>query len=467
MHTNKRKLRPLMLAFAAVAGGIASHAQSADALIDKLVDKGILTVKEAKDLRQESDNGFKEAFQAKTGLADWVTSLKFSGDFRGRFEQNNAEDAAYRERDRFRYRLRVGVAASLIDQFDVGFRLASGNPFNGAANGGLPITANQDLNSLDSRKFIWIDAAYAKWTPFVGDFTLSGTIGKMDNPFVLSNMVWDGDLDPEGGALQASYKINNQHSIRAVGAFFVLNEINQTTPVPAGQVPVRATGDPYVYGGQLLFDSKWTPKIESSLGIAAFDIVNKDSLRTAGIGGLPIYNAGNTRITPGAGLLKYNMQPVIGTASLTYTLDSFPVYPDKFPIRVYGEYMDNPGAPRQNKGWRAGVVFGKAGKKKGWEVAYRYQRLEADAWYDQLVDDDNGALFADTNPQVSSFGGVGAGAVGWFGGTNVKGHLIQGTYSFTDFMNFTFTYYMNDLIINSPTRKSDAGHFMADVMWRF
>src|SRR6266567_2063175 len=77
---------------AAVAGAVAllaaaGHvsAQSADALIDKLVDKGVLTVKEANELREESDKGFTTAFQTKTGMPDWVTALKFNGDVRGRY----------------------------------------------------------------------------------------------------------------------------------------------------------------------------------------------------------------------------------------------------------------------------------------------------------------------------------------------------------------------------------------------
>ena len=44
---------------------------------------------------------------------------------------------------------------------------------------------------------------------------------------------------------------------------------------------------------------------------------------------------------------------------------------------------------------------------------------------------------------------------------------MQATYSFTDYMNFTFTYYLNDLIINAPAQSSDAGHFMADLNWKF
>src|SRR6188768_319073 len=62
------------------------QAQSADALIDKLVDKGILSVKEANDLREQSDKNFNQAYAVKSGMPDWVSAIKFYGDFRGRYE---------------------------------------------------------------------------------------------------------------------------------------------------------------------------------------------------------------------------------------------------------------------------------------------------------------------------------------------------------------------------------------------
>jgi Putative porin len=464
----KSKLRSTKLAAGAAAlmtCGLPAFGQSVDALLDKLVDKGVLTVKESNDLKQESDKNFTTAFQAKTGMPDWVTGYKFSGDFRGRYEQNNAENSQYFERDRFRYRLRVGATISMVDNFEVGLRLASGNPMTGGAingnPGGLPITANQDMNSLDSRKFIWIDAAYGKWTPIkTGNWTVSGIIGKMDNPFQLSNMIWDYDIAPEGGALQLAYNVNSQQTLKANAAFFMLDEINQGV----GAVPsINPAHDPSVYGAQVLWESKWTPKLETSLGVAAFDIVHKDSLSAKA---QPFYNSGNSRDFNG--FLKYNMNPVIGTASATYTLDSFPLYTGAFPLKVMGEYMDNPGAPANNKAFRVGVTLGKAGRKNTWEISYRYQRLEADAWFDALEDDDNGAFYASPVPGTPAPQLVGTGKnSGWYGGTNVKGHLLQATYNFTDFVNVSFTYYLNDLIIGTPGQSSKAGHIMADIMWKF
>lgn len=462
---NKNTHRLIASILAAGACTSMAQAQSNDLLLKKLVDKGILTSKEAEDLQNESKQESKKSSFQAARMPDWVTSVRLYGDFRGRFEENNAENDAYVDRNRYRYRARLGLAVTMLDNFEVGLRLASGNPVTnpgGTLVGGSPITANQDLNSLESRKFIWIDAAYAKWTAIKNDtWTLSGTIGKFDNPFLLSNMIWDYDINPEGAALQTAYNLNAKHALKGNAGIFVLDELNQGYPsgntLPP-DVKASPSHDPYVYGAQALLESKWTPDFDTSVGITAFAIASRDSLSAKA---QPFYNSGNSRDTNG--FLKHNFNPVIATAAATYRFDSFPLYPGKFPVKLSGEYLNNPGAPANNEAYRIGLTLGKAGKKHSWEVNYRYQRLEADAWFDALTDDDNGAFYAAGNPQLAGTGK----ASGWFGGTNVKGHQIIAVYSFTDFLNFTFVYYLNDLIINAPGAKSDAGHFMADLNWKF
>jgi hypothetical protein len=454
------------------AMAMSSQAQSTDPLLKKLVEKHILTTEEAAALQKETDSEYKKefdsAFKTKTGMPEWITNYKLYGDFRGRFEEQNAQDPLYHARDRYRYRLRVGLTLTMLDSFDVGFRFGSGNPLTnpgGTLVGGQSITASQDFNSLESAKFLWIDTAYARWNAIKNnDWTVSATIGKMDNPFQLSNMIYDYDITPEGAALQVVHNFNDHHALKAIGGFFVLDEFNQGAPSGISTGPgsagatIKPSHDPYIYGGQLLFESKWTPQIDSSIGVAAFNIVNKDGLSSQV---QPFYNSGNSRNA--LGFLRYNFNPIIGTASATYNLASFPGYKGKFPIKVSGEFLENPGAPSHNKGFRAGVTFGKAGKKNTWELNYRYQRLEADAWFDAMVDEDNGAWFAPGNPQMA---GTGKGS-GWFGGTNVKGHQAIATYSFTDFMNFTFIYYNNELLLNAPGHPSHASHFMADLNFKF
>src|SRR2546422_7839756 len=120
MKTKKTGAVLVMGVVAALTLGASGHAQSSDALIDKLVDKGILTVKEAQELREEADKGFTQAYAVKSGMPEWVTALKFNGDFRARYEGHYVDNPAFVDRHRFRYRARFGATASLLDNFEIG-----------------------------------------------------------------------------------------------------------------------------------------------------------------------------------------------------------------------------------------------------------------------------------------------------------------------------------------------------------
>jgi len=100
-----RSVAPLRRApFAAVLALVAAPvlwAGSEDALLNKLVEKGILTGDEAKTLRAEADKDFTTAYAAKSGLPDWLSSLKRKGDLRFRAEQDDPVRLDHRvERER-------------------------------------------------------------------------------------------------------------------------------------------------------------------------------------------------------------------------------------------------------------------------------------------------------------------------------------------------------------------------------
>ncbi|MGH7952104.1 MAG: putative porin [Limisphaerales bacterium] len=420
------------------------HAQSSvDALLNKLEQKGVLTVDEADQLKAEnakdSAADFDKALSSKFPMPDWVTSYKLSGDFRGRFDDQTGNDALV-SRIRLRYRLRVGLQVNMKDNFQIGFSLGSDDAASASnPTGGTPTSNNSTFLGNGSKKFIFVNTAYAKWTPIKNDDgCLSGLFGKMSQPFDVSWMLFDPDYTPEGGVLQSSYKFSDSQSLRFNSGAFVLDEVS------------GSSRDPFMYGGQMIWDAKWTPHLASSLGVSTFDIVKKQKVKTTYDG-----NSGNTLV---GGAFANNFNPIIGSGSVIYTLDSFPLYNGAFPIKFAGEYMDNPGASHNNEGWNASVMFGKAGKKGNWDISYRYQRLEADAWWDQVENDDNLAY------SPVAFNGAGPGVVS---GTNVKGHLIAFDYSITEALTFTFTCYVNSLINNPSPASSDAIHAMADIMWKF
>jgi len=425
------------------------HAQtSVDNLLNKLEQKGILTPNEADDLKAENATNsvadFNQAMNSRFPIPDWVTSYKLSGDFRGRYDEVSTDTpftAGHDNNIRLRYRLRVGLLVNMKDNLQVGFRLGTGDaPAASNTTGGNPLSNNTTLQGNASKKYFYVDTAYGKWTPINGDtWVVATTLGKMDQPFQESYMVFDPDYTPEGAALQATCNLNDQNSIVFNSAAFVLDQFN--------------TRGPFMYGGQAIWNAKLTPKLASAVGVAAYDIADKANLKTTYDS-----NLGNSLT---AGSYTYDFNPIVVSGSLTYTLDHFPLYPGAFPIKLAGEYLDNPGAGSNNKGWWGGVTLGKSGKKGAWDISYRYQRLEADAWWDQIVDDDNIAV-TPTTPAVTPETGAAA------GGTNIKGHLVKFNYSIFDSLILSFTCYINDLINNPvPSAKTGAVHAMADLMWKF
>lgn len=432
-----------------VACATTTQAQSVDALLDKLVDKGILTTKEANELKEETDQGFTKAYQVKSGMPEWVTSLKFHGDLRLRYDAIHSDNSAFVDRNRARYRLRFGATAVLKDNLEVGLRLMSGE---GTTIGGVsdPISGNTTFDNNGAKKGIFIDLAYGKWTAINNaNWSAVFTGGKMENPFVFSDIMFDPDYTPEGVAAQFAYNVNDNHVVKMNLGGFALDEQS------------LSSRDPYMVGAQLRLDSKWNPKVQTSAGAALLNIAHREALVS---GAVPNQNRGNTRDATGsfgALPLAHNFNPIVGDAALTYTLESFPGYIAPFPIKVGGDFVYNPGADKKNKGFSAGVTFGKSGKKRLWELGYRYKYLGADSWFEELVDSDFGAFYQTPQPNT----GDGA---GYRAGTNLRGHVIRAAYSPTDAFTFGVTYHLARTISTpQPNVDSEVGRIQVDAIFKF
>jgi hypothetical protein len=470
------KYSKLMLAAAGVTAVMAgtsttAFAQSADALIDKLVDKGILSVKEANELRNETDKNFTTAMSTKNGMPEWVTALKFNGDVRGRYESFYFDNPAGVDRQRFRYRMRFGATANLLDDMEVGMRLTSSEAASGGVNGGDPISGNTTMQDNGAKKFVYLDLAYAKWSPIhTPDWSGTFTIGKMENPFVFSDMVFDADYTPEGLGVQLGSNLSDKHSAKFNAGAFVMDEIGASSK------------DPYMVGAQLRLESKWSTKVQTSFGVAALAIANDETLnasRSAAFGGaggtnivgattwtVPNQNGGNSRSalagTSGTGgNLLNNFNPIVVDGSVTYTLDKFWHYNAAFPIRLAGEYMNNLAASDQNSAYSFGLTLGKSGKRGLWDLSYRYKYLEGDSWYEELTDSDFGAYYQAASVRTG-------GGTGYISGTNVKGHVLKATYSPFDSLTLGITAFFTDLIEKSPAASSAATtRIQMDAQWKF
>lgn len=467
MHTCFR-LRVLASVAAAAALLAPAHsvvAQSSDALIDKLVEKGILTADEANTLREETDKDFAKAHSVKTGMPEWVTTMRLGGDLRGRYEGFFADHPGWVDRNRFRYRLRFGFTAVMKDQLEVGFRLASGERAGTDVND--PISTNASLQDNGSKKPLGVDLAYAKWSPINDrDWGFTFTAGKMENPFVVSDAVFDQDYTPEGAAQQFIFRPSEKHALKLNLGEFMIDELG------------ASSHDPYLLGAQLRLDSAWNKHWASSAGVAFLTLQNVNQLTSASV---PDQNRGNSRnvtfVDDGKGNLTSTVRApangfdtVVADASLTYTFESAPFYSGTFPVKAFGEWMHNGAAESANHGWQVGVTVGKAGKRRTWEIGYRFKNLEGDVWWEELTDSDFGAFYQDSLPRRAPADGsiFRTSGSGYGAGTNVRGHVVRVAYSPYDSLQFNVTFFATELIDEfRPGTGSDMKRLQVDAVWKF
>lgn len=430
-----------IVAAAALAYG--AYGQSADALINKLVDKGILTQGEASSLRAEATNEVGKT-SSKIGMVPWLKSAKFSGDFRGRFDGafqdsgNKGPGTATQDRERFRYRVRYGLTAGLADNFEVGLRLGSGEVGSAAPSlGGSPFSANTTEGNDASRKFIFVDLAYGKWKPC--DW-FTAEIGKMQSAVWMTDMVLDPDYNPEGAQEKVTLKLNENHKINlTAGQYVILENFNSTS------TSASANGDVYIFMGQVDWQAKWCDHFSSRLAVGGYAFLNQSAVST----NLESFLGQNG--TSAAGANAPNFNPVIGRAEVAYTCDSAPLFKGPFPITLGFEYVNNPGAHHMggnaNQGYNPGITLGDAKLKGNWSLSYNYKHIGTAATWHGLNDDDFG--------------------VNAKGGTGVAGHQVIASYHAFEPLWVNVRLMQTHQINQPSTVVSDQTRFFFDLLLAF
>jgi hypothetical protein len=379
---------------------------------------------------------------AQQPAADSGTSFRFRADLRGRFDGIYGSEPSLTNRQRFRYRLRGGVLADLPRGFEAEVRLTSADetdPF-----GGDPISGNTSFENNASKKGIFIDLAYVRWTPQVGDRPLVLAFGKMNNPFDLSDMVFDGDYTPEGGALTLDVPLARGTALRFAAAGFQLDEDAANTP------------DPYLTGGQLQLRQALGGRARLTAGGGVLRIAHAASLtNSAVING----NVGNTRND--AGELVFEYAPYFAQAALSATTVRAPGFGGGLPVQLGAEYLDNSKVDTRGTAWSVGATVGRAAAARSWDLGYRYKYIERDAWYEEMVDSDFGAFYA--APLVGANRGA-----GYRPGTNTKGHVVRVQVAPYDFALVSATLYAASLVdFADAVEGSATQRLQVDVTLRF
>jgi type II secretory pathway pseudopilin PulG len=373
-----------------------------------------------KQLEQAVRKTFEEKKDQLGAVPDWVKNIKIGGDFRYRHESIDAETdhdwATGQSRNRVRARFNIGT--TLDEEWDLGFRLATGSAD--------PASTNQTLADSFSTKGFWLDLAYFDWHPLAME-GLNVFGGKMKNPFYKvgkTELVWDGDLNPEGIAAKYVMPLCESDDLHINGGGFWIDEASGgvDTSLFAAQTYLKHTFEDkaYLLGGASYYDYG--------------NIENRGSLQNTWSTGTSFL--GNTTA---AGGTEYASDYDIAEGFVEYGFKCADM-----PVSIFGNYAHNTVArTNEDDGWLIGLKLNKAKEPGSWDFRYNYREVEADAVLGAFTDSD---------------------FIG--GGTNGRGHEFGLNYQLTENIQAGLTYFIN-VRDRSTTTDDDYRRLQADLQFKF
>jgi len=393
-----------------------AQAGEIDLLVEKLVEKGILSPVEAQILIDETKKEVaKEISEGKSGsLPKWVQNMKVKQDLRIRHQyERRTNDTEGRNRGRVRYRL--GVETKVTDDIKAAAGLATG--------GTDPRSTNQTFQNTFDTPDIRLDYAYAEYKPNSHMNFAAGKHKRKPYLWAPTDLLWDGDINPEGvsGHFQKELTYNTNGWINT--GVWVLDDNDQVDrPDPFMN---------FVQGGVIVKEGDFDAKLASTY------------YGFHGVKGLALDNDAGSNTATG-GVLKYDYDSVgVSTEfGIKEIFGGLPLDIDER-IALFGDFIHNVDADDDATGWAAGVKFGnKKAKKSGqWQAKYIYAKLGKDA-------------FLDTFPDSDRYGGA----------TDVKSHEFAVNYAWKKGVILGVDYYNSNRIKASSNPEQIV---QADVQFKF
>jgi hypothetical protein len=329
-----------------------ASASEVEMLVQKLVEKGVLTQAEGAQLTAKAEHEARAKEIERGTLPSWVQNMNWGGDFRLRYESSRVKtDSSKSSRNRSRFRFRYGFTTDVNEQIKVGFRMASGSAD--------PTSANQTFTGGFSSKNFWIDRAYMQYTFPNQNLTFFG--GKFPNPFDRTgDLAWNGDIQPEGGALKLKMPTES------------VDYFANLAVMPLWEK--SGTSSPFIFGAQLGAGMDVFGK-PLKVSVAYYDFNHLKGNKEEDIS--PDYEPG-TNSLDGDGKFVYDYRVI--NPSLEYTPLSLNILGQASALKLFGSYIHNTASDvSDDKGFLAGFSLGKAKNPGSWGLGYTYYRIEQDA----------------------------------------------------------------------------------------
>jgi len=258
---------------------------------------------------------------------------RFTGDFRVRHEYTTAgtgSPALSREV----VRVRAGIVYPFRGDMTVRARLATGEPDDPNST---DVTLSSFVNDLTvSLDIASIEVNRPRW---------GGVAGKFTNPFQYTELVWDGDVNPQGVSGRVNMGDRTKVSASITGLYFIVDQQanSQSSDMKGGQLSVNAPS------------GRW--RVTGAVGYYDYHI---RSLSAAGSGDIR-----SNRLASGGTAYLSDFDLLDLLVAVDYS-----GLGEQYPLRLVGDYVHNGGAADLNSGWEADVYLGKV-KRKG-DLRYRY-----------------------------------------------------------------------------------------------
>jgi hypothetical protein len=361
--------------------------------------------------------------------ASELPKIYLSGDLRIRNENFwFDEDAAGFERDdrhRGRYRFRLSGRADVNEWAKVMFRIGTGDDdFNNSIR-----STNETFDGFFNRDGVQIDQAYAHVTPpWQGEsFGYHLEMGRVPNPYVSKvgkdYMLWDSDIQPEGGSVRFTYDGFDAISLYANGGFYIVDEESSHKDPNLTAVQLGGVGrvkDGWELGARFSFFS--------------FGSISDEFLLNGQTFGNVVANDDAQNIVEFRGFVKTDRVK-------------------DWPLLVYGTYAQNLGvdgiaaADGEDSAWGVGAEIGD--KESFFKLGFGYFAIEANAFPSFFTDSD---LFD--------------------GRTNRQGFTVYGSRSLGKGVDLNITLFKSEEIEDDPifidsVVDSDRTRLQVDLVYKF
>ena len=220
------------------------------------------------DIRVRSENTFFPEGNDNTGAFPNFNAINTGAPFDTAGTQFSPQYNVDQDRERTRLRARAGAAIMLGEGFNAGLRVATGESNS-------PVSPNQSLGASGgnfSKYAIWLDRAFLSYDagPGNGDGEeLTFLLGRFDNPFLSTDVMWDDDLGFDGLALRGKVNLNDQVSTFFTAGYFPV--YNTDFNFASNQPAKFDSTDKWLSGAQIGVDWKINDDLTAKFGVAYYD----------------------------------------------------------------------------------------------------------------------------------------------------------------------------------------------------